>query len=296
VASQDEPLVISAGDYRVEISSVGAALAGCWHAGQPVTVAHGDGPLPLMSNGAMLLPWPNRIGDGRYSFGGQDHQLPLTEPAKLNASHGLVRWVRWSLLEQSGDRVLLSHRLVPQTGYPFGLRMVVGYQLVAEWGLQVSVSVTNTGDRPVPFGAGSHPYLSLRGTPAADAELTLPANTRLLVDERQLPIGRALVADTPYDFRSGSLIGALELDDGYADLTGTSAVLRFADTATELWWDDSYRYLQVFTPPVARFGEPAVAIEPMSCPADAFRSKEGLITLAAGAEWTGRWGVGTGPA
>ncbi|MCW2541015.1 MAG: Aldose 1-epimerase [Frankiales bacterium] len=296
MAQQDEPLVISAGDYRAEISPIGAALAGCWHAGRPVTVARGDGPLPLMSNGATLLPWPNRIRDGRYSFDGHDYQLALTEPAKLNASHGLVRWVRWSVLDQTGDTVLLSHRLVPQTGYPFTLNMVVGYQVVADAGLRVSVSVTNSGAGPVPFGAGSHPYLSLRGTPSAEAELTLPASARLLVDDRQLPIGRALVADTPYDFRSGALIGELALDDGYADLIGDSARLRFADTLTELWWDENYRYLQVFTPPVARFGQAAVAIEPMSCPADAFRSGEGLITLAAGDKWTGRWGVRTGPA
>ena len=45
--------------------------------------------------GQLLMPWPNRVRDGAYSFDGRDLQLALTEPRRSNASHGLARWAAW---------------------------------------------------------------------------------------------------------------------------------------------------------------------------------------------------------
>ena len=61
-----------------------------------------------------------------------------------------------------------------------------------------------------------------------------------------------------------------------------------------LWVDESYPYLMVFTgdrPDVQRRG---LAVEPMTCPPNSFRSGEGLIRLDPGASVTTGWGIATG--
>lgn len=282
---------ITGGTYRAELSEVGAGLAGLWQDGSPVTVEiPGDG-LPPKSTGAVLLPWPNRIAGGRYRFDETEYQLPLSEPAKGNASHGLVRWVRWDLAGQDDSSVTLQHDLVPQTGYPFELHLQISYSLDAGTGLRVDTEVVNTGRTAAPFGAGFHPYLDLGDHDLDTAELLVPAAVVLDTDEHQIPTGSRPVAGTEFDFGTIRPIGAVRLDHGFAELTGTAAVLRTEQRALELRWDTAYRYLQVFTPPFLTPGRNAVAIEPMSCPANAFNSGDGLIRLEPGQRWTGSWGI-----
>ena len=239
--------------------------------------------LPPKSTGAVLLPWPNRIAGGRYRFDGVDYQLPLTEPAKLNASHGLVRWVRWSAGAHDRSSVTLAHDLAPQTGYPFELRLELSYRLDADAGCGCSTVVTNTGRSAAPFGAGFHPYLDLAGHDLDTAELLVPAavgarHRRPLDPDRQPAGSRAPRSTSPRSGRSASV----RLDHGFAELTGSAAVLRTEQRAVELHWDAAFRYLQVFTPPFITPGRNAVAIEPMSCPANAFNSGDGLSGWSRG--------------
>jgi aldose 1-epimerase len=282
---------IAAGPYRAALAEVGAGLAGLWHDGEPVTVESPPQALPPKSTGAVLLPWPNRIAGGKYSFDGVDYQLPLTEPAKLNASHGLVRFVRWSASRQDGSSVTLVHDLVPQTGYPFELRLALTYALDAEAGLRVRAEVSNTGRSAAPFGAGFHPYLDLAAHELDTVELAVPAAVVLQADDRQIPVGSDPVDDTPFDLRDSRMLGSLRLDHGFTGLTGSAAVLRTERRAVEVSWDAAFGYLQVFTPPFITPGRNAVAVEPMTCPANAFNSGEGLIRLEPGASWTGGWGI-----
>ena len=82
--------------------------------------------------GAVLAPWPNRTGDGRWSWRGAEQQLALTEPDRACALHGLVVWQPWDLLERSADSVTLTTRVWPQAGYPGLLSLAVTYRLVEE--------------------------------------------------------------------------------------------------------------------------------------------------------------------
>jgi aldose 1-epimerase len=282
---------LTAGGYRAVLAEVGAHLAGLWHDGRPVTVDNPPDGLPPKSSGSVLLPWPNRIAGGRYRFDGTDYQLPLTEPALGNASHGLVKWVRWSASQLAKDSVTLVHDLVPQTGYPFQLRLQISYRLDAEAGLTVHTVVSNTGPSPAPFGAGFHPYLDLADHELDTAELLVPAALVLETDQRSIPTGFHPVEGTQFDLRTMRPIGSLRLDHGFAELTGAVAVLRTEQRTVELRWDGAFGYLQVFTPPFITPGRNAVAIEPMSCPANAFNSGEGLIRLEPGEDWTGSWGI-----
>jgi aldose 1-epimerase len=282
---------MSAGDYRAEVAEVGAGLAGLWHGEQSITVPYADQVLPPMSSGAVLLPWPNRIRDGRYSLSGKPYQLPLTEPDRLNAIHGLVRWVRWSVIEQNDSSITLEHWLVPQTGYPFALRLALRYALDPDDGLSVRTWAANVGDDAAPFGAGFHPYLDLSGQDFDEVAVEIPAESVLIVDERMIPAGRSPVSETAYDFRETRPIGSLRLDHGFTDLTNGRARVEASGMTRELWWEPAFGYLQVFTPEESRFGTTALAVEPMTCPANAFASAESLIVLAPAEEFSASWGI-----
>jgi aldose 1-epimerase len=286
---------ISAGEHEATIVEVGAGLRSYSYRGADVTAPFAEDELPPRCDGAVLVPWPNRLRDGRYSFNGVAQQVAITEVPNHNAIHGLARWARWTGVQAGDTAVTMSIDLVPQTGWPFELSVAVRYALDADAGLTVTVTATNTGSATAPFGAGFHPYFSLHGQPMDDVRLTVPAATRLVVDSVQIPVGVEPVEGSDYDFRTARRLGGTRLDEGYTDLTRTAGIGR-ATVATDagsaqVWFDESFGYLQVFTADLLAHGEPAVAIEPMTCPANAFNSGDGLMVLQPKQKWTASWGI-----
>jgi aldose 1-epimerase len=246
--------------------------------------------------GQLLIPWPNRIEDGSYEFGGRRHQLPLDEPERQNAIHGLVRWSAWRIAERETDSAALEHVLHPQPGYPFSLALRVEYRL-SDDGLTVRTAATNIGAETAPYGMGAHPYLSVDGGLVDVAELKVPAGTVLEANERGIPVGAAPVEGTDLDFRSARAIGATKLDHGFTALArGPDGLARVALTTdgrqTTLWADEAYPYLMLFTGDTVPDGERrSVAVEPMTCAPNAFRSGDGLIRLEREQTHTGTWGI-----
>lgn len=300
MALSGQQYLIRAGEHEAVIVEVGAGLRSYSVAGVDVTGTYGDDVLAPKCCGAALVPWPNRLRDGVYTFEGTRLQLPLSEPDKHNASHGLGRWVRWRVRDHGVASVTMSLDIVPQTGWPFEVRVEVTYALDALYGLLVTAVAHNHGARRAPFGAGFHPYLALRGHSLAEVTLQLPARQRLVLDEVQVPIGVQSVEGTEFDFTTARLLGDVRLDDGFTDLHTEQgrglAELRTPSGGARVWFDDTYRYLQVFTVDALTIdaltdAPPAIALEPMTCAADAFNSGNGLIVLDPGGTWTGGWGI-----
>jgi aldose 1-epimerase len=287
--------VIEAGSHRATVVEVGAGLKRYTFGGADVTATYGDDVLPPRACGTTLVPWPNRIRDGRYSFEAKTYQLPLSEPEARNAIHGLGRWARWTKVRHTGEQVTLRLDIVPQTGYPFEVRVETTYEVHAEHGLIVTIGARNMGRGRAPFGAGSHPYLSTRGHALGDTRLRIPARERLVLDDKQVPVGARAVSGTPDDLRRGRRLRAVRLDDCYTALTRDGArgvvELRTPDGGARLWFDETYRFLQVLTVDALTANQPAVAIEPMTCAPNAFNTGAGLIVLEPGGVWTGSWGI-----
>lgn len=286
---------IAAGDQEATVVEVGGGLRTYTVAGEQVLDGYEVDEMAAGGRGQVLVPWPNRIRDGKYRFGDADLQLALTEPARHNASHGLVRWANWTAAAHDPDRVVMALTLHPQPGYPFTLDLSVEYLLDAT-GLSARTTATNRGHGPCPYGAGAHPYVTAGTHLVDDAVLHVPATTWLENDERGIPTGSAPVDGTPYDFRRPHLIGDLALDTAFTDLAGAQAVLDGPRRVT-VWWDDSYRWLMVFTgdtldPARRRRG---LAIEPMTCAPNAFVTGDGLRILDPGESWTTTWGIAAGP-
>ena len=266
-----------------------------------VVAGYADDEVCRSGRGQVLMPWPNRIRDGRYTFAGSDLQLGLSEPLLHNASHGLVRWATWQLHWHSDDWSALTvrTRLHPQPGWDGTLDLSVNYVLEPE-GLTVSVHATNVGDIPAPFGFGAHPYVALGDTPLAEVELTIPAAREVLVDDRLIPTGTSPVS-AEVDFRTVRALGETALDTAYTDLSRTGpggawqvVVGGLATGAVTVWGDGTLDWVQVFTAKGRDTGVDGVrgiAVEPMSCPANAFNSGDGLLVLEPGQSWSGQWGI-----
>ncbi|RYB90418.1 aldose epimerase [Nocardioides oleivorans] len=292
-----EQYEIAAAGYTAVVTESGAALRALARDGRDLVHGFAEDAMSGGGRGQLLMPWPNRIRDGRYSFGGRDLQLGLTDPGHGNASHGLARWAAWTLEEQTSTSVSLVYRVMAQTGYPWTLDLHVLYDLSAD-GLVVTQTATNLAPEPAPYASGAHPYLCV-GDAIEDLELHVPARTRLLVDERQLPTGIEPVSgDT--DFTTPRRIGDLELDHGFGGLEHADgrATVTLRDPATgdgvALWVDAQHHWLQLYTAPTAG-ARPAIAVEPMTAPADAFNSGTHLVTLApagaGGDELSVSWGI-----
>jgi aldose 1-epimerase len=298
VAPSGEQIGISFGSQRAVVVEFGGGLRAYSQSNRAILDGYGPDEQARSGRGQLLIPWPNRLQDGSYEFDGRGHQLPLTEPERGNAIHGLVRWTPWKIGARESHRVVMKHVIYPQPGYPFTVGLEVEYVL-SETGLSVQTTAGNLGTEPCPYGCGQHPYLTL-GTDTIDTNQLLAPGRRVLVsDERDLPTGSETVEGTEFDFRAGRRIGTTKLDNAFTDLErgddGRARVeLRDPEggTAATLWVDERYEYLMLFTgdtrPDVNRR---SLAVEPMTCPPNAFRTGESLIRLEPGQSVTSAWGI-----
>jgi aldose 1-epimerase len=302
VAPSGEQYGISGGGYRAVVTECGGGLRTLEYDGEQLLHGYGEAEHAPAGRGQLLVPWPNRIEDGSYTFAGRDLQVALSETSRNNAIHGLTRWASWNREEMTEHSVSLIYRLMAQTGYPWTVDVHVLYDLSAD-GLTVTVTATNLSDSPAPFAQGAHPYLSVGDDGVDGWELTLPAGTRLTTDSRKLPTGTEDVAETGYDFRVSRPLRGLQLDDAFTDLTRgpdgrVEVELRNPRNgrAVLLWMDAAHGWVQVYTgddlPTDVRR---SLAVEPMTAPANAFRSGDGLAVLgAAGSETethSASWGL-----
>ncbi|MBC7518340.1 MAG: aldose 1-epimerase family protein [Microbacteriaceae bacterium] len=280
---------------HASISELAAGLRGLSVGGVELIEGYGAHDLVPYAAGIVLVPWPNRIEDGRWQYLGQNQQLDLTEPSRYNAIHGLLRNTVYRVLERSDDAITLGAAIYPQHGYPFELDTSVRYELVDD-GLTVTHQIENTGTDAAPVAIGAHPYLRLGDVPTAELTLTLAATTHFTVDDRLNPIREDAVAGTAFDFQAGARVGKLMLDDGFGGVApGLTHRLTAVDGRfVEVWSDPEFAYVQVFTNPIfPRDGQPtlAIAVEPMTAPANAFNSGAGLRWLESGERWSVAWGI-----
>ncbi|MGH3424442.1 MAG: aldose 1-epimerase family protein [Nocardioidaceae bacterium] len=277
---------LGSGRYRAVVNPYGASLAELSCDGRDVVVPQDGRGGPPTFRGAVLAPWPNRVHDGRYEFGGEPYALEINEPARGAALHGLVFDREWAVSGQDADRAALTVAIDPQEGYPFALRLEIEYAL-GDDGLAVTLRATNVGERAAPYGCGFHPYFSSGPVPIDDVEVRIDAAEHLdVAGDRMLPVGVSDTEGTAYDFTGGRPVGDQRLDDAYTRV----GRVRLGH-GVDLWRDEGLPWLQAFTPE----GRDAIALEPCTCPEDAFRSGRDLVVLEPGEEHRVAWGVTVAP-
>ena len=293
-------LRIAAYGYEAAIASIGATLRTLTFEERDLVVPFDADAVRPGYRGATLAPWPNRIVDGRYSFGGEQHQLALTEPERAHALHGLLAWVEFEDRLVLDDRVVLAAMILPQTGYPFRVEVEVEYRLDAE-GLHQTVTAHNVGADAAPWGTGPHPYLVAGQGSVDDWTLLLPASEVLTVTpDRLSPVAVEPVSQHPeWDFRSARPIGEVFIDHAFTGLIRDGGLAEVRLTAADghgvgMAWDERCPWVQVHTadtPAVADTHRIGLAVEPMTCPPDAFNSGVDLVTLDPGATHAASWRI-----
>ena len=290
---------IAAAGYRAVVTESGAALRVLSYGDRPLVDGFAADEMSAGGRGQLLMPWPNRIRDGRYTFGGRELQLALTEPKRSNASHGLARWAAWTLEEHTSTSVSLVLRVMAQSGYPWTVDLHVLYDLGAD-GLTVTQTATNLSDEPAPYACGAHPYLAV-GEGIDHLELTLPAATRTLTDDRRIPV-ETVAVEGEHDFRVARTVGTVQLDETFGDLARVDGVATttLRDPSTDhgvaLWVDEKISWLQLYSADdVPGKERRSLAVEPMTAPIDAFNSGIDLVTLqpagSPGDELSVTWGI-----
>ena len=297
------------GSARAIVTEVAAGLRAYSVNGIDLVETFHETVQPPMGAGIVLAPWPNRIRDGQWTQKGITRQLALTEPARHNAIHGLLRFASYRKVSRTADSVTLAATVFPQSGYPFQVDTEVTYTLTPD-GLNVTHRMQNVGAEAAPVAVGAHPYLKIGEVATGDLVVRVDAATHIDVDDRLNPTGETPVDGTLFDLRAGRTVGDLDLDDGFGGVGESSAVpgpnassehsLAAADgRRLILWCDENMRYVQVFTPRIfpviSGVAQPvrgqAIAIEPMTAPADAFNSGAGLRWLGPEEQWVVRWGI-----
>lgn len=300
---------LALGEDSAVISQTGAAL---------LEYTVGDRPVVLgmeAFDGAVLAPWPNRIADGRYDFRGRSHQLPITEPSRRTALHGLVASTVWDVADRDETSAILRTTIEPSAGYPFELTLTVTYTL-REDAIAIVAHASNSGTQSAPFAFGFHPWIHPGAATVDEAQLLIPAQTWFPVDDRLIPIeerpfnsGSFIPTDhgpdeasciVCKDFRALRVLRDSVLDDTFGSprraTDGWSyAHLRGADDRTVVvGMNESFRAWQVCTgdelaPPLRRS---AIAIEPMSCPPNAFATGSDHDVIQPQGELSVEWSIG----
>ena len=285
---------LTAGAAEVQVASLAAALRSYRVGDVQLTETWADGQIPPGAAGILLAPWTNRIDGGLWRLDGAEQQLDLTEVPKVNAIHGLLRNTGYHPIRQTPGSLTLSADIYPQHGYPFHLVHTATYELSADQ-LTVTQSLTNHSSRSAPFALGAHPYLKISGVPTSELRLTVRAECTFPTNARSIPVGTAAVNGST-DFRHGRRIGSTGLDAAFGGLTLRNGKHEHTLSAPDgrsvtLWTDESLAYVHVFLSTSYPGVDMAVAIEPMTAPANAFNSGEGLRWLPAGETFSAQWGI-----
>ncbi|MCU1404501.1 MAG: hypothetical protein JWQ43_804 [Glaciihabitans sp.] len=278
------------------ITQLAASLRTLKVNGVDISQPYAEDRVTPFGTGIVLVPWPNRVEDGRWMLDGTSQQLDITEPKYNNAIHGLLRNTAYTVVSRTDSAITLGATVFPQHGYPFMLETTVSYELQPD-GITVTHSVRNESAANAPVAIGTHPFFQIGDVDTAELTLTVRASTRFPVDAR-LNVSAEVPVEGRYDLNAGARVGDLELDDAFGGLDPidqVSATLAAPDGRTvSLWQDENFPYLQVFTTPIYPTADGvtlAVAIEPMTAPADAFNSGQSLRWLAPAEQWTASWGV-----
>jgi aldose 1-epimerase len=195
--------------------------------------------------------------------------------------------------------VVLRHALWPRPGYPFHLSLAMQYRL-GEDGLTATLTATNVGAAAAPYGCAIHPYLVAGGGRIDDWTLRLPCDRYLDVDsDRLLPTAEQPVAGTAYDFRTPRPVGGTELDYAFTgvdfDAAGRAyaSLLDHTGRGVRIGWERACRWVQVHTAdrPEPSLHRTGLALEPMTCPPNAFRTGTDVVHLQPGESHTATWTI-----
>lgn len=278
-----QSIIIKSQNYEACIVTVGAGISYLKYKQQDLVIPHDPTEIPIAHLGKILTPWPNRIANGTYNFDNQEYTLPINDRANNAAIHGLAAWVVWHIDSICPTSCTLSTNIVPIYGYPFNLFCKVTYTISDDKGLEVSIYAQNNGKNTAPYGCGSHPYLTCNQQNIDNLFFTLDSDSVFIVDKNLNPKEQVKVDLLDLNFSSKRKIASTKIDHTFVpNKKNWDAVLE--SDHLKVIMNSDCNFIQVYSG--EKLNRKGLAIEPMSCPPDAFNSKIGLIYLKPTQEQT----------
>ena len=293
--------VISSGEWSAVVTELGASLRELKWRGEDLIVPFDPNKVIPCCNGWVLAPYPNRVTNGQYSFDGEDYQMPIDEFDRQSSLHGYAYRYMWELVDLQESHVTLSWRSPDIAGYPFDITITATYAL-DENGLTETFTVHNNDSVKAPWAFGIHPWLAngKQGATAAERDadsaachLQIKAASHVTVNEALIPTGTEPVTGI-YDLNDGPTLEGRAFDDAWVDVeraadgTTTTTFTRPDGIEVKIIGDETINAWQCYTATGAPFAEHpyGIAVEPMTAPANAFRTGDHLVTLAPNGDYT----------
>ena len=304
----DTEITLTHGDWQLVVAPYGASIRGLSRrtergTREAVITGYTGAAGKVGGQGDVLIPFPGRVAQGSYTFEGRTYQMEKNDKEGPNAIHGFLRQTLWDSEQPEANEIVFTTALAADShpGYPFTLAALVTYRL-DDGGFSCAFALGNLGDTAAPVAAGFHPYLTA-GSALIDSDtLSVPCDSYLEFDDALIPTGRVLpVEGTDFDFRQPRAVGGTVLNICYTtprrDADGLARI-HLADAASQnactVWMDAAFKYVVLYSgdPLPEGYHRRALAIEPMTCGADAFNYPAwGLVVLAPGETFSGTWGV-----
>lgn len=224
-----------------------------------------------------LLPFPNRLNKGSYTFNQKTYQFPINDVQNGHNLHGFSNFLPTTINTITQNSLEVTTIFNETAYFPFPFKMIVTYTLQSN-AVFIQTTIINIGNTLMPIGVGWHPYFQLNHVLIDDLKLKLPSCKKIQVDNRMLPTGQQFVFE---DFKQLKYLNNTLLDNCFLiKNTSSEAQIILEGQHTRLIFsqetgDKKFNYFQIFTPDHRR----SIAIEPMTCNIDAFNNKEGLIYL-----------------
>lgn len=268
-------IVLENGAARLELApEVGGAVARFAVAGREVMRPMSPGADDALHTASFpLVPFCNRIPNGRFAFRGREVALPPNLGDHPHTLHGQGWRAAWTVDRVQDGEALLSYDHEP-SDWPWAYRAEQRFVL-SETALRVTLSVTNTGEEPMPAGLGLHPYFPRR----PGETLTAPVDGVWLIDEAVLPASHHAGVWGP-DWAGGAQVAGHDLiDHCYTGWTQRAELTAPGRPTTILTASPECRWLHVYVPP----GEDFYCVEPCASRPDPFGLPDaGVVTLAPG--------------
>lgn len=235
---------LAAGAWEATLRpEVGGALASLRLGGQDVLR-----PMPQAATNPLeaacfpLVPYVNRIRDGRFAFRGRAVQLPLNFLPQRHSLHG-IGWQRpWHATEHTEAEAVLVDEYDGKGAWPWAWRAEQRFTL-DRTGLSIALALTNRSDGPMPAGLGLHPYFRRR----PETRVRFAATGVLEVDDEFMPTGDVAAADRFGAWREGAPLPAELVDNCHLGWNGRVEIAddlgRITMTAT------GAPYLHAYAPP-----------------------------------------------
>lgn len=239
-----------------------------------------------------LLPFPNRMKNGRYDFDGKSYQFPVNDANTNNNLHGFLETIPMEIItkEENDNQgiIILKGSSDGFDYYPFSFDFSLKYTLTASQ-LGIQTTIKNTGNTKIPIGFGWHPYFKLDTEKVNDLKMQLPDCQFVKVNNRMMPTGETQDYLT---FSDLTKIGDTTLDNCFilnnSDKEKATITLQSETTTLNIWQETkAFPYFQIYTPD----SRESIAIEPMTCNVDAFNNGNGLWVLESGVEEVMEFGV-----